>query len=100
MSKNNNSKYFYEIVNSNRFFIFNLIIFVVTFLIELNTLGLLINNLLVNSIVSFLLTIFGFIIILSMEILFIKARLPWYGVYIPIYCDYLLSKLSRAFLHQ
>jgi len=31
--------------------------------------------------------------ILSIEILFIKARLPWYGVYIPIYCDYLLSKL-------
>jgi len=88
--KNNHIK---EITSSVSFYIVNLIYVVLMFSLQFISLSNIINNSIVNIILSLIYIIISYMFIISIEIIFIKAKLPWYGTFIPIYGEYLMCKL-------
>lgn len=87
-----NSKYFYDIVNSTSFYVVNLIYFTIGFLYCLIVLDKILSNnlvILISIFISIIATIFN----LTTELLLVKAKFPWWGAFVPIYNQYLSSKL-------
>lgn len=89
-----NNEYLINIVNSTSFYVVNLIYFVLGFSIMFITFDMISDLDILVVTLSIILSIVAIFYNIANQLLFVKAKLPWWGVYIPFYSAYLASKLS------